>query len=95
MNEVRDQSNDIAREIQNLEDQIDRLAAQGGGGGFDNGGIPSGTSKTKLLWYILENPREMLILIRNVLFAATSLLNVLGKSGAIYRTKQVLLMNNV
>ena len=48
MNEVRDQSNDIAREIQNLKDQLDRLASQGGGGGGDNGGIPGGTSKTKL-----------------------------------------------
>ena len=45
MNEVRDQSNDIAREIQNLKDQLDRLASQGGGSGGDNGGIPGGTSK--------------------------------------------------
>ena len=47
MNEVRDQSNDIAREIQNLKDQLDRLSSQGGGSGGDNGGIPGGTSKTK------------------------------------------------
>ena len=47
MNEVRDQSNDIAREIQNLKDQLDRLASQGGGSGGDNGGIPAGTSKNK------------------------------------------------
>ena len=60
MNEVRDQSNDIAREIQNLKDQLDRLASQGGGGGGDNGGIPGGTSKSKLLWYILENPPPLL-----------------------------------
>ena len=46
MNEVRDQSNDIAREIQNLKDQLDRLTSQGGGGGGgDNDGIPGGTSK--------------------------------------------------